>query len=438
MIDTQAPTVAAGGAAPRLTAGGTAAVGAGISLSDANTLDRVVISLTNAQAGDELVIGALPGGITASRDGNRIVLSGVASAADYQAAVRAIGLRSSATDPSFGGTATSRSITVSARDAAGNESGAATVSVNVPATAVPPTASGGDTGDHDLRQRPLDQHLLQLRLHRQRLHRAAEPARRKRRNQRERPDDGILRHRRRPLGDAGSVGGSSASTDAGRSVTLGSVGGSSASTDAGRSVTLGSVGGQNSDGSSSSSSGLSGGSGSTGSSGGSPLTGGLGGGFGGSLGSGLGGVIGGVQSPFSGSIGPRTGIQPTAGTPQNGNVQGPGANSQRTVPNPGNAPAGDGQNREPQSQPQDLPPQDQQPQGQPEGQGEGGAEAPGGAAPQDTGSDGKPADRADAAPAGRVAPGFAQQVARAHGGPAGASALLAALVNHTLPGSRAA
>ncbi|WP_223677719.1 Ig-like domain-containing protein [Azospirillum agricola] len=438
MIDTQAPTVAAGGAAPRLTAGGTAAVGAGISLSDANTLDRVVISLTNAQAGDELVIGALPGGITASRDGNRIVLSGVASAADYQAAVRAIGLRSSATDPSFGGTATSRSITVSARDAAGNESGAATVSVNVPATAVPPpppaatpvttisgngpstntSSSSGSTGSGSTALPSLP------------------------------GGNGATSGSGPMMGSSGtdagrsvtlgSVGGSSASTDAGRSVTLGSVGGSSASTDAGRSVTLGSVGGQNSDGSSSSSSGLSGGSGSTGSSGGSPLTGGLGGGFGGSLGSGLGGVIGGVQSPFSGSIGPRTGIQPTAGTPQNGNVQGPGANSQRTVPNPGNAPAGDGQNREPQSQPQDLPPQDQQPQGQPEGQGEGGAEAPGGAAPQDTGSDGKPADRADAAPAGRVAPGFAQQVARAHGGPAGASALLAALVNHTLPGSRAA
>ncbi|MBP2230998.1 autotransporter-associated beta strand protein [Azospirillum agricola] len=436
-IDTQAPTVTAGGTSPSLTSGGTVAVGAGISLSDANTLDRVVVSLTNAQAGDELVIGALPGGITASRDGNRIVLSGVASAADYQAAVRAIGLRSSAADPSFGGTATSRSITVSARDAAGNESGATTVSVSVPATAVPPpppaatpvtTISGNgpstNTSSGSSSTGSTSTALPSL------------PG-----------GSGAASGNGPMMGSSGtdagrsvtlgSVGGSSASTDAGRSVTLGSVGGASSSTDAGRSVTLGSVGGQNSGGSSSSSSGLSGGSGSTGSSGGSPLAGGFGGGFGGGLGSGLGGVIGGAQSPFSGPIGPRTGLQPSAGAPQNGNAQGPGTNGQRTTPNPGNAPAGDGQNREPQGQPQDQQPQGQQPQGQPEG-GEGGDDAPGGTAPQGTGADGKPADRADAAPVGRVAPGFAQQVARAHGGPAGASALLAALANHTLPGSRAA
>nr|WP_222533414.1 Ig-like domain-containing protein [Azospirillum sp. 412522] len=487
-VDTQAPTVSAGGTAPTLSAGGTATLGSAVSLSDASSLNRVTVTLTDARSGDELVIGTLPAGITATRDGTSIVLSGVASAADYQAAVRAIGLRSSAGDPSFAGAATSRSISIQARDLVGNSSTATTVTVavargtttvttttptpttgvnttNTPATTTPVTGSGngpsqsGSSGIASSSNGPSSNGALigsgtggsgpSL-------------------------PGGGTNSGGASLGgssstDAGrsvtlnNIGGGSSSTDAGRSVTLSNIGGGSSSTDAGRSVTLNSIGGGSS-GSSGSGSGL----------GGS----GLGGGLGSALGSGLGGNLGG------GGLGGNTLGTGTGGTGLGGNglggPQGTGPNGQGApgqTGTPGNGQAngqgqnqgqgqergnGTGQGRGPtagqpgsgQPAPQGQSQQGQQGQGQ-QGQGEPqnqqtlqnqgqnpgqnqGAPQDGGGTPAD--GSGQPAEqgadkRAETMPA---SPGFARQVARAHGGPAGAADLLAALASHVLPDSWAA
>ena len=477
-VDTQAPTVSTGGSAPTLGAGGTARLGSAVSLSDAGPLNRVIVTLTDARSGDELVIGALPAGITATRDGNSIVLTGAASASDYQAAVRAIGLRSSAGDPSFAGTATSRSISIQARDLAGNGSAAATVTVAVtraatptPATAIPatttpitvsgngPSQSGGSTIGSS----------------------SNGPSSNSSSNG---PLAGIGSGPTLPGGggmpgsssstDAGrsvtlgNIGGGSSSTDAGRSVTLGNINGSSSSTDAGRSVTLNSISGGSSNSSSGSGSGLGGsglGSGLGGGLGGSLNGGGLGGsGLGGSglggngLGSGLG--IGGTPGETGPGTGANTGSQ---GTPDQTGAQGNGLNNaqgqgqgqgqrqgqgQGLGQERGNG-LGAGQGRgpaagQPGSQGQGQGPQGQgqgqgEPQGQPQNQPQnqdapqdgGGIPADGAGQPAERGAD----DRAEIMPA---SPGFARQVARAHGDPSGAADLLAALASHILPDSRAA
>ncbi|MBK1840759.1 DUF4347 domain-containing protein [Azospirillum sp. YIM B02556] len=478
-VDTRSPTVLASSGAT-LSAGGTVSVGAAVSLSDASALDRVTISLTDARSGDELVIGALPTGITATRTGNSIVLSGSASAADYQAAIRAISLRSSASDPSFDGTATSRSITVEARDAAGNAPAAATVTVtvarattspinttNTPAITTPVTGSGngpslsGGSASGSSSNGPSSSGSSAPSL----------------------PSNGL------PGGlgiggfgpslpgsggsgsngltgsasstDAGrsvtlgSVGGSSSSTDAGRSVTLGSVGGNSSSTDAGRSVTLNSVGGGSSSSFGSSGSGL----------GGNGLGGGLGAALGGSLGGGLGGNgLGGLGSgpgaglgtggtPGATNAGIGTGANTGTGTPgqtgtqgngpnngpNNGQGRGQGAgqeqgNAPGTVPGRGPAtgqPGTQGQGQQDQGEQGQGEQQGQPPQNQDAPQDGGGIPAGGAGQPAERGAD----TRAEIMPA---SPGFARQVARAHGGPADAAGLLAALASHVLPDSRAA
>ena len=482
-VDTQAPTVSTGGTAPTLSAGGTATLGSAVSLSDASSLNRVTVTLSDARSGDELVIGALPAGITATRDGTSIVLSGVASAADYQAAVRAIGLRSSASDPSFAGTATSRSISIQARDLVGNSSAATTVTVavarvttttsttntsttNTPTTSTPVTSSGngpslsGSSVTGPSSNGPSSNSSS---------------------------SGSVLGGTGGSSGsgpslpgssgtgsggipgsssstDAGrsvtlnSVSGNSSSTDAGRSVTLNSVSGSSSSTDAGRSVTLNSIGGSSS---SSSGSGL----------GGSGLGGGLGSGLGGSLGGGLGGSglgggtslggtglgTGGTPGGTGTGIGTNTGSNTgtngqgtpgqtgTQGTGQN-NGQGQGQGQAQGQGQERGTGLGTGQGRgptagQPGNQGQGQQGQGQQGQGQGEQQGQPqnqGAPQDGGGTPAD--GSGRPAEggtdnRAGIMPA---SPGFARQVARAHGGPAGAADLLAALASHVLPDSWAA
>ncbi|WP_448191403.1 beta strand repeat-containing protein [Azospirillum sp. sgz301742] len=213
---------------------------------------------------------------------------------------------------------------------------------------------------------------------------------------------------------SGGPTGSSSGTDAGRLVTLSSLGDGSSSSDEGRSITLNSLGGQNSGGGISSFNGLSDGTGRSGSSGGSALGGGLGGGLDGSgFGTGRG---------TGTATGNRLGTP--AGTTQGQETdRGTGTGQGAQSGNRGTAP--DGENQDQPSQP-------------PQGQDQSGADAADGTVPRKAGQD----ERADTTPvgrvAGRVAPGFAHQVARAHGGPAGASALLAALANHVLRGSRAA
>jgi hypothetical protein len=61
---------------------------------NAITMIGATIVLTNPQAGDSLVVGTLPAGITVTGAGtSTVTLSGVASIADYQAAVEAISLQ---------------------------------------------------------------------------------------------------------------------------------------------------------------------------------------------------------------------------------------------------------------------------------------------------------------------------------------------------------
>ncbi|CAO3441367.1 hypothetical protein [Azospirillum endophyticum] len=485
-VDTQAPTLSTGGSTPTLSAGGTATLGSAVSLSDANALNRVTISLTDARSGDELVIGALPAGITATRDGSSIVLTGVASAADYQAAVRAIALRSSASDPSFAGTATSRSISIQARDLAGNGSAAATVTVavarattspinttNTPAITTPFTGSGngpslsGGSATGSSSNGPSSSGSSAPSLSSSGL------------------PGGLGIGGFGPSlpggGSSGSGGlsGSSSSTDAGRSVTLGSVGGSSSSTDAGRSVTLGSVGGNSSSTDAGRSVTLNSVGGGSSSSSGSGLGGsGLGGGLGNALGGVLGGSLGGglAGNGLGGGLGggPGAGIgtggTPGAANPGNGTNTGTGApgqtgtqgNGPNNGPNTGQGrgqgvgqergngpgavqgrgpaagqPGTQGQQGQGQQGPGEQgqgeqpgqPPQNQPNQGAP--QDGGGTPADGTGQPAERGAD----SRAEIMPA---SPGFARQVARAHGGPADAAGLLAALASHVLPDSRAA
>ncbi|WP_052293836.1 Ig-like domain-containing protein [Azospirillum sp. B510] len=485
-VDTRAPLLSTSGATATLSAGGTATLGTAVSLSDASPLNRVTVTLTDARDGDELVIGSLPAGITATRAGAGIVLTGVASAADYQAAVRAIGLRSSANDPSFAGTATSRSISIQARDLVGNGSTTATVTVAVArATTTTPTTT---TSPINTTNSPATTSTVTGSGNGPSLSGGSSTASSSNGPSSGSPSSGLGNSGSMPTLPSGgnsaasssgglpgnssstdvgrsvtlsSVGGGSSSTDAGRSVTLSSVGGGSSSTDAGRSVTLNSVGG----GSSSSGSVSSGGAG-------TGLGGGIGGGFSGGLGSGLGGGISGglgaglgsgLGSGLGGAPGTGTGVGAgTGGAPRsnaggqtgtpdststNGQVQnqnrgtgfGTGQNTGQVRPPAAGQPGSQGQPQQ-QTQPQTQEQPQTQPQGQPQGQREtqappqdGGSTPPGGEghAGAERGTD----DRAVIMPA---SPGFARQVARAHGDAAGAAGLLAALASHVLPDSWAA
>jgi hypothetical protein len=93
---------------------------------DSATLTGATITLSNAQAGDVLAVGSLPSGITASVVGNTVTLSGSASLANYQSAIRAITFSSSSENPST----TPRSITVVVNDGQ-NNSLPATATINV-------------------------------------------------------------------------------------------------------------------------------------------------------------------------------------------------------------------------------------------------------------------------------------------------------------------
>ncbi|WP_449235781.1 Ig-like domain-containing protein [Azospirillum doebereinerae] len=410
-VDSQAPTIATTPPATGLGSGTTVTVGAGVTLSDASLLDRMTVTLTDARSGDELVIGVLPGGITATRDGSQVVLSGVASTADYQAALRMVGLRSTAADPAFNGSAPSRSITLSARDAAGNESVTATVTVavNSAVTAVAPNTGTNSTtmtisGNGPSSNSPsADSTGAGL------------------------PGASSLPGAASSGGDSrrsvtlGSIDGATSSGDSGRSVTLGSIGGSASSGDSGRFVTLSSLGGQTGGESSSSASGLTSGTGGIGFGGGTGLGGGLDTGFGGGIGGGLGGPGTGTDLA--------TGFGTASGQPQPLPAQGnPAAGTGRGTEPGGNRPGG-----QPQSEPNGTPgtPQGGNPDGE---QGETGTAPNGGAPPTQGPGTGARAE----VPAIRFAPGFAHQVARVQGGPADASALLAALADHILPGNRAA
>ncbi|PPC97340.1 MAG: hypothetical protein CTY32_01790 [Methylotenera sp.] len=118
--------------------------GAGISIADTDiaitdvdstNLVSAVITLTNMQAGDFLSTGALPSGITSNIVGNVITLSGNATLANYQTAIRAITFANASETPST----TPRSISIVVNDGYANSNTAITT-INVVAVNDAPTA----------------------------------------------------------------------------------------------------------------------------------------------------------------------------------------------------------------------------------------------------------------------------------------------------------
>ena len=117
------------------------------------TLDQAHITLTNAQPGDTLNVGALPAGITAAVDTSiagvsTVTLSGNASVADYEAALKAITFGNSTTNPS----AVDRLVTIDVTNATyGTTSNSAVATLRVvPVNDVPvvdlnTAPSAGDT-----------------------------------------------------------------------------------------------------------------------------------------------------------------------------------------------------------------------------------------------------------------------------------------------------
>jgi surface adhesion protein len=95
---------------------------------DSATLSSATITLTNAQAGDVLAAGAMPAGITASVSGNVVTLSGAASLAAYQTAIRAVTYANTGDNPST----TDRQISVVVNDGT-SSSAAATAVIHVAA-----------------------------------------------------------------------------------------------------------------------------------------------------------------------------------------------------------------------------------------------------------------------------------------------------------------
>uniref|UniRef100_UPI0012E03D0B DUF4347 domain-containing protein n=1 Tax=Myxosarcina sp. GI1 TaxID=1541065 RepID=UPI0012E03D0B len=117
---------------------------AGVSIGDIDTtitdaddtnIEFAVITLTNPQASDLLAIGSLPGGITGSYDSatQTVTLTGSATLANYQTAIRAVTFSNTSDNPST----TPRTVTVVVNDGETN-SNTATTTINVTAVNDPP------------------------------------------------------------------------------------------------------------------------------------------------------------------------------------------------------------------------------------------------------------------------------------------------------------
>ncbi len=117
----------------------TSFAGTGIPIADLDTtitdvdsvqMSQAVITLTNPQAGDSLSIpGMLPAGITAttSPSGNQVILSGLASIADYQVAIESIVYDNSLAQPSL----VNRNVTVQVADQLGALSNVAATTITL-------------------------------------------------------------------------------------------------------------------------------------------------------------------------------------------------------------------------------------------------------------------------------------------------------------------
>lgn len=101
-------------------------IDASIADADSTTLQGATLTLRNPHAGDVLTVGALPEGITATVVGPVVTLSGAASAADYQAALRSVAYSNTIDNPDV----TPRTVEVVVTDGV-QVSNVATTTVNV-------------------------------------------------------------------------------------------------------------------------------------------------------------------------------------------------------------------------------------------------------------------------------------------------------------------
>ncbi len=129
-----------------------AELGGAISIGDTDVLitdaddiniESATITLTNAQAGDVMAAGVMPAGITAIVAGNVVTLSGSASLADYQTAIKAVTFNNPNDNPDT----TDRIITVVVNDGTDDSNTATTtITVNVTPIIVDATANVSEEG----------------------------------------------------------------------------------------------------------------------------------------------------------------------------------------------------------------------------------------------------------------------------------------------------
>ncbi|HTO46652.1 MAG TPA: DUF4347 domain-containing protein, partial [Burkholderiales bacterium] len=130
--------------------GAVAIAGAGATVSDpdGSQIQSATVTLNNAQAGDVLAVsGTLPMGITASVSGNVLTLSGLASGANYAAALKQVTFNNTSAAPNT----TTRNLSVRVTDATSEQSVISTayvrvVSVDSPAVAQPDTFTAPNSG----------------------------------------------------------------------------------------------------------------------------------------------------------------------------------------------------------------------------------------------------------------------------------------------------
>ncbi len=118
--------------------------------ADDTNLEGATITLTNSQDGDALAAGSLPAGITVDlvqSNSSKIVLTGSASLADYETAIKAITFDNTLSNPDE----VDRTITVVVDDGDGDSSGTlATATISVVDVNNPPTAADNTlTTDED-------------------------------------------------------------------------------------------------------------------------------------------------------------------------------------------------------------------------------------------------------------------------------------------------
>ena len=115
-------------------AGAAAIVDSDVSISDDGAeITAATISITNAQTGDALTAGAVPAGITVTGAGTAsVTLSGNASAADYQSALRALGFVNALPSTPVG----IRTIDIAVTDDGSNTGNTATASITVVAAPI--------------------------------------------------------------------------------------------------------------------------------------------------------------------------------------------------------------------------------------------------------------------------------------------------------------